>query len=71
MLLYRLKTLDIQYATFKKCEEESLCVGLNNGHLVLRGHFLLQLLVKVFVQEAEGITHADGFAQVQGLFVLP
>lgn len=55
--------------TFKQIEEESLCFRYLYQLRIVRGCFLLQLFLVVFVQVTEGVTHADGVAEDQALVV--
>ena len=58
------------YCTFKQIEEESLSVcDLYDPNLIWI-HFFMYLLLVVFIQETEGVAHADDVAEVQGLAVL-
>lgn len=56
--------------TFKQVEEESLCVCDLDVMLLLWARFFLNLFLVVFVQEAEGVLHADRVAHIQALAVL-
>lgn len=56
--------------TFKQIEEESLSICDLYVLLIIWCGFFLNLLVVVFVQETEGITHANGVAEIQALAVL-
>lgn len=56
--------------TFKQIEEESLSFCDLYDLLLVWCRFFLYLLLIVFVQEIEGITHANGVAEIQALVVL-
>lgn len=63
--------LDIQpVSTFKQIEEESLSICDLYDLFLVWCCFVLHLLLVVFVQETEGITHANGVAEIQALVVL-